>query len=525
MPNARPDPGGQRTREGGDGAVRSRRLHLRLVSLALAALLTPGLALAAGEPITVLTATARRETNPVVRDGVELLPLEPLVAGTGVQFRPEPRKSAVILSLGGRQVTVYHGRNLASVGGELRLLTSAAVQDGNQWLVPVDSVSRILGPLLGQRVEWRPAVRTLLVGDVTLPRLVLRTSTSGDGAQVVLEGSRQVPFRVTQEPGRVLVAIPEGAVDVAFSEERLTGGIVDRVRFLGGRDNVVEITTGPRFLKLDAGEQGTRLVLQFQASPVPVTSADASPVPGASPSPGASPEPAPGGRARTVVIDPGHGGDDHGASGPNGTLEKEVALGVARRVRNALQNAGLQVFLTRERDDAIGLDERTAFANNYKADVFVSIHANASRAQSARGSEVYFLSAEATDDESRRLALLESGPGGGSPVAPSSDLAMILWDMAQAAHLSESSVLASRVQEELASVTGSQGRGVKQAPFRVLVGAAMPAVLVELAFISNSDEEKLLASEAYQSRVAGALVKGIARFLGGSGGVSASAAP
>ena len=91
-------------------------------------------------------------------------------------------------------------------------------------------------------------------------------------------------------------------------------------------------------------------------------------------------------------------------------------------------------------------------------------------------------------------------------------MALILWDMAQAEHLEESSALASRIQEELAQVTGSVGRGVKQAPFRVLVGAAMPAVLVEVAFISNSDEEKLLASEAYQSKIVSALVRGVGRY-------------
>jgi N-acetylmuramoyl-L-alanine amidase len=95
---------------------------------------------------------------------------------------------------------------------------------------------------------------------------------------------------------------------------------------------------------------------------------------------------------------------------------------------------------------------------------------------------------------------------------PSSDLALILWDMAQSEYLEQSSALASRVQEELAIVTGSGTRGVKQAPFRVLVGAAMPAILVEVAFISNSEEEKLLTSDAYQSRIAAALLKGIARY-------------
>jgi N-acetylmuramoyl-L-alanine amidase len=212
-----------------------------------------------------------------------------------------------------------------------------------------------------------------------------------------------------------------------------------------------------------------------------------------------------------VVIDPGHGGDETGATGPAGNHEKDVTLAIARKLRAQLVGLGMQVFLTRERDEAVDLDARTAVANNYKADLFLSIHANASRARQAAGSEVYFLSYQAEDAETRRMAQAEGmahlpAAGGGS------DLALILWDMAQAEHLEESSALASRIQEELATSRGSEGRGVKQAPFRVLVGAAMPAVLVEVAFISNADEEKLLISDAFQSKVAAALARGVARY-------------
>jgi N-acetylmuramoyl-L-alanine amidase len=213
----------------------------------------------------------------------------------------------------------------------------------------------------------------------------------------------------------------------------------------------------------------------------------------------------------TVVIDPGHGGEEVGAKGPGGTLEKDVTLSIARKLRAQIVNTlGLQVFLTRDNDQDIGLDARTAIANNYKADLFVSIHANASRARGASGSEVYFLSYQASEEE-RRIAQNE-GEAPSRGTVPGSDLALILWDMAQSEHLEESSALASRIQEELAVVTGSEGRGVKQAPFRVLVGAAMPAVLVEAAFISNPDEEKLLTSEAWQAKVATALTRGIARY-------------
>ena len=305
---------------------------------------------------------------------------------------------------------------------------------------------------------------------------------------------------------------------------------MESVQFLGGAENVFAVQLGPRFQKLKATEQESpaRLVLELSGPPV---------APGERPAPAAPPpraaRPAEEPAVRTVVIDPGHGGENPGARGAGGTLEKDVALSIARKLRAELVNArGLSVFLTRDRDLDVGLDERTAIANNYKADLFVSIHANASRARGAKGSEVYFLSYQASDDESRWVAQSE---GAAEPVAgatPGSDLALILWDMAQAEHLEESSALASRIQEELAVVTGSEGRGVKQAPFRVLVGAAMPAVLVEVAFISNPEEEKLLASDAYQAKIAASLARGIERFrkersarLGGAAAPSSPGAP
>jgi N-acetylmuramoyl-L-alanine amidase len=288
------------------------------------------------------------------------------------------------------------------------------------------------------------------------------------------------------------------------------------VQYAGGRDNSFVITTGRRFQTLKAMEQDgpPRLVVEILGTALPArpatTAAPATP----RSEPSNSPPPSP----RVVVVDPGHGGGDHGAKGATGTLEKDVSLVLARRLKNQLVNAhGLQVFLTRERDEDVPLDQRTAVANNYKADLFVSIHANSHRVRSAFGSEVYFLAWQATDDETTWMAQSEGAAtnpvvtsAGGAPV---SDLSLILWDMAQAEHLQESSLLASRIQEELAVVTGSEGRGVKQAPFRVLVGATMPAVLVEVAFISNPDEEKLLTSEAYQTKVAAALSRGVTRFL------------
>jgi N-acetylmuramoyl-L-alanine amidase len=415
----------------------------------------------------------------------------------------------VTLSYEGRSVTLYDKKSLAQVGGELRLLSSNVLQEEGRWLVPVDSAPRLLGPLLRKRAEWRAARRVLLVGEVAVPQIAVTTSVRGDAVRVTLLASEKLPFRVQQDKGRVSVAVARDLVNVAHQPERLTGGIVDHVQFVGGRDNSFSIGLGHRFKKLQTFEleNPPRLVLEFQAAPLPTAEASAPPTP---------PPPAHGEGAgiRTVIIDPGHGGAEVGAQGPAGTLEKDVTLAIARKVRSNVANGlGLQAFLTRDRDQEVALEDRPAFANNYKADLFVSIHANAFASEGARGSEVYFLSYEATDDETRRLAAMEDGGIAPPAIAPAgSDLALILWDMAQAEHLEESSALASRIQEELAEVTGSQGRGVKQAPFRVLVGAGMPAVLVEVAFISNAAEERLLVSDDYQSRIAAAITRGIARY-------------
>ncbi len=450
----------------------------------------------------------------MVRGEVELVPIAAILADLGVAQQPD-QKGGLVLRYGGRQVTLYQDKSLASVGGELRLLSSNVVVDGPRWLVPVESVARILGPLLALRVEYRASQRVLILGNVSLPRVNVVTAVSGDVVRLVFEASEKIAFRVQQDGGRVTVAVGRDVIDTPQTHsERLTGGIVDLVQFTGGRENVFTITLGRRFQSLQQQDQDTRLVLDFLASPA--GTASASPGDAASPpTPPTPPAPGTGTATRTVIIDPGHGGAEVGAKGPGGTLEKDVTLSIARKVRAGLANAGVQAFLTRDKDQEVELDERAALANNYKADLFVSIHANASRSQGAKGSEVYFLSYQARDDESRRIAASEGGaitqlPGGSAP----SDLALILWDMAQAEYLEESSALASRVQEELAAVTGSEGRGVKQAPFRVLVGAAMPAILVEVAFISNAEEEKLLISDAYQSRVAAAVVQGIARYQG-----------
>jgi N-acetylmuramoyl-L-alanine amidase len=459
----------------------------------------------------VLLEGQRREILPVVRDGAELVQIDLVLANLGVRMQSSVSEGTLTLSRPGREVSLYHNKSLAAVQGDLRLLSSPALLDGGRWLVPIDAIPKLLPPLLDKPASWRPVRRVLVIGNVPIPKVSVSNFVSGDTVRIVFEADESVPFQARQQQEQVTVAIATDVVDVEFRREDFTGGIVESVEFLGGKENLFAVRLGPRFQQVKAYEQSepSRLVLEFKAAPVEAGAAAAT----AAPRPTPRRQVAVPARVGTVVIDPGHGGEDTGAKGPGGVLEKDVSLSIARRLRDAIiDRLGLQVFLTRNGDTDVPLDERAAIANNYKADLFISVHANASRSLQASGSEVYFLSYQATDDESRRVALLEgaslpevSGPAG-------SDLAFILWDMAQAEYLEESSALASRLQGELAAMAGSEERGVKQAPFRVLVGAAMPAVLVEVAFISNPEEEKLLESSAYQQRVGAALMRGIARY-------------
>ncbi|MGQ9471177.1 MAG: N-acetylmuramoyl-L-alanine amidase family protein [Candidatus Aminicenantales bacterium] len=222
-------------------------------------------------------------------------------------------------------------------------------------------------------------------------------------------------------------------------------------------------------------------------------------------------------RIKTVVIDPGHGGLETGARGPGGTLEKDITLAIGLKLKKIIErNLALRVILTRDKDTDISLENRAALANNSRADLFISIHANGAFRPKAHGSETYFLSLKASDEEARRLAYFENNsPEFEAKIEEETQnqIRLILWDMAQAAFLKQSSQLAEIIQAELNNLLGTANRGIKQAPFKVLTGVACPAVLVEVAFISNPEEEAQLKNESFQESVAQALYQGVLSYL------------
>jgi N-acetylmuramoyl-L-alanine amidase len=216
-----------------------------------------------------------------------------------------------------------------------------------------------------------------------------------------------------------------------------------------------------------------------------------------------------------VIVDAGHGGNDPGAIGPTRVREKDVTLAIARKLARRLKADGFEVVLTRDDDRYLALEERTAIANTRKGDLLVSIHANANPRRSLDGVETWVLNV-ADDRYAKRLAARENGADLDES-GQGSEAQRILTDLNAKAATDASRRLAHLVQKEITgSVRGKFGEvrdlGVKSALFYVLVGARMPAVLVETAFISNRREEQRLASPRYQDEVAGAVARAVGEF-------------
>ncbi len=215
-----------------------------------------------------------------------------------------------------------------------------------------------------------------------------------------------------------------------------------------------------------------------------------------------------------VVIDPGHGGKDPGVTGPTGLKEKDLVLDVGLKLRDYLVNRlGIEVAMTRDRDVYVPLEERTAIANQINADLFISIHANGSPNRRVRGIETFVLDFSSNDDE-RRVASMENA-GSQRTIAALEDL---LRSIARGDYKSESRDLAQVVQTNLhanlsKSLNGQRNRGVKQAPFIVLIGSNMPSILTEVGFISNPSDEKYYKSEKSRNLLAEALYTGVEDYF------------
>jgi N-acetylmuramoyl-L-alanine amidase len=373
--------------------------------------------------------------------------------------------------------------------------------------------------------------------DLSEDEVSLRLQDVPLGTRVVLEFTARPGYQVQKLSDRVVVSLQGSYKSVPFKSKNFDEPILQRFKLdRNSRQTDLLFFTGPEFVSVSSFEMNApfRLILDFhkrsevapgpgaatppaqsggagETPPLPPTRQEPLPAPDAGEGGVPIPTKEPG--LQLVVVDAGHGGVEMGAKGPSGLLEKDITLDVAKRIQAGLiKRLGLRVILTRESDKQVSLDDRTSLANHEQADLFLSIHVNASPATKARGAETYFLSYQATDDEARALAALENNTIGVESPPGSQALGMVLWDLAQSQYLAQSSKLAEAIQQNLNELLRIESRGVKQAPFKVLMGATMPAVLVEIGFITNSEEEDRLKDSSYRERIAQAIVDSVAAF-------------
>ncbi|MGB7297227.1 MAG: N-acetylmuramoyl-L-alanine amidase [Candidatus Aminicenantales bacterium] len=394
----------------------------------------------------------------------------------------------------------------------------------------------MIGP---KKTTRRPAVLFLLFFSLlsmaaAQPTLRVTSQDYEDYSRVVITFPSDLPFTLERDGSLLLVKI-QSQLTFRLRDDPVQSRLIKSFSWVKSNNLfIVAVQLRDELFRYDSFriESKRQLVIDFyEPTGRPSGWMAQSPAQPSSPEPEAKEETPAGGAAaappekspppaqgiRTIVIDPGHGGLEVGAKGKFGTLEKDITLGISQKLKAVIKkNLAFHVELTRDKDINVSLEDRAAIANNHRAELFISIHANSSYRQNANGSETYFLSLNASDEEARRLAYLENTSADlDRPIDNGSqaEIMMILWDMAQSAYLKQSQRLAEIIQDELNSLLGTKNRGIKQAPFKVLTGVACPAVLIEVAFISNPQEERDLVREDFQQNVAQAIYRGLVRYI------------
>ncbi|MDE2181337.1 MAG: N-acetylmuramoyl-L-alanine amidase, partial [candidate division NC10 bacterium] len=469
--------------------------------------------------VTVYLDEERLTLQSVQVQGAEYLPLASLATVAGNPLTRTRSHGSFRIRVGNSSLLLIVGSPEVRVGKSVVLLSQSPRRLGKNIVVPLELLPIALGARYGEsRVGWDPETRVARIAQRAYSLRLLRFRTYPDHTRIVLEGTRPHDFVLREDgaSGRVVLEVKRGIVSPSIRSSDVSDGLVASVETRQLGDDVqITIHGAERRLwsKLFALERPDRIVVDVfsreaqernarQADAVtkttPGRAGRSKPVTrGAEPS-----EPSdtllPEQIVKTIVIDPGHGGRDSGAVGQSGAKEKDIVLDIGLRLQRLIQeNLGIKVIMTRTEDVFVPLEHRTMIANRHRADFFISLHVNAAPRSQAVGFETYFLSREPSDRGARASAVRENTVLNLEGVGQDTQrgLKTVLWDLTQTFYVRESSELAELLLNELGQNLKVDNRGVKSAPFFVLIGAAMPSVLVEVAFITNPEEEQKLEQE------------------------------
>lgn len=478
----------------------------------------PVLGFAAPRPVATTPAKATATTPAklqrlVVDDGGNYVAADKLAALLKGSWSAKGQRAT--LTVGKRSAQFVRDQPRVVVQGQSITLDAGPRTSGGSWLIPEEFIAKGLpklapgvaitvapAPTEAKKAPTQPAaVKPVKSTAVTFEELRHRSYPTF--TRVVVETGSTVVYSVAPGREEIRVRLPKLIVSGVRTEE-IGDGLVKEIRLEpAGTDAVLRILLESRAADVKAAtfSDPFRLVLDVYR-----------PREAGGPSTGQTGmDP-----LRLIVLDAGHGGHDPGATGPSGVTEKEVVLDVVKRVARMVEDdLGVKVALTRNSDVFVPLRDRTNFANKQRADLFVSIHANAHPRAISEGVETYFLSSEASDTDARQVAAVENGViqlESPASRAKGDLLKSILWDLAQSEFQQESSFMAETVQDSMTKSLSLVNRGVKQAGFYVLGGAAMPAILIEIGFLTNPKEEKKLATPAYRESVARAIYAGLSEY-------------
>ncbi len=445
-------------------------------------------------PLRVVTREATRTVGVRRVDGAEMVGLRDLGAALGGSVRPIAGGDQILLVIGDRVVRFDRNRSFVTVEGRMRVLREPSRVVSGEWFVPLDFVVRVLSDVLPGDSEYDARERVLFRGASTTLRVEV-TRTPGT-TRITVRTDPPVPLGAVEGDGRVVVPIPVPFLETTFGGEAPRDGVVEEVNLSRrSRDYLVEVVTGPNYgrvvretipggIRLDLIRAAVRAADRLEdaareAPPLPLRDRGR-----------LAPE-----GIRTVVIDPGHGGSDIGVTGSSGVAEKDLALLVALALRDLLlEEYGLRVILTRDRDRDVPPDDRAAFANAARADVMVSIHLNASLGSEASGSHVYYYA-----------------PARSARSTTPDPAFFVPWEDSQIPWAPESRRLAEALLVELEGLP-VPARSVAGAPLLVLGRAAMPAVLIELGFLTSTEDEPHLVRPEFAGEAARAIAAGLMRY-------------
>jgi N-acetylmuramoyl-L-alanine amidase len=420
----------------------------------------------------------------------------------------------VVLGVGRTRFTLTVDTRVVVIDGEPVMLRSPIRYDSGFVMIPLEFIMEVASHYTPWTFNWDDDSRTLAMRGFgyNVERVAFTTAANRTTATITL--TEPLLYHMdANTPGLVRLKLYGGRVDTRVVTHRETRGLIDGVRSeQSDRDAFIyfAIKRNTNRIRIDREENPDRIVLVLEKGElpeIPDTEFEGSRIVEIVDETTAERRTF---EIETVIIDPGHGGKDHGKTGTSGLLEKDVNLMLAEAIRVRLERElDVDVVLTREDDRLLSLTHRAEIANEAGGDLFVSIHCNSWFSERTGGFEAYFLSPARSESE-RALARYENAAGGNpAPNTPGGDIDFIIWDLVQNEYINESSTFAEFVQKAMSDRLSIRNRGVKQANFVVLQGTKMPAVLIETAFLSNPTEEAFLADPDFHRQVADGLVEAV----------------